>query len=39
MPKIVFIIFGGQGGHRKLTISEQFFFEKMKKITANSSTI
>jgi hypothetical protein len=26
MSKIVFTIFGGQGGRQKLTISEQFFF-------------
>jgi hypothetical protein len=31
MPKIVFTIFGGQGGRRKLTISEQKKIEKMQK--------
>jgi hypothetical protein len=39
MPKIVLTIFGGEGGRRKLTISEQIFFEKMQKITKNSYNI
>jgi hypothetical protein len=39
MPKIVFTIFGGQGGRRKLTISEQKIFEKNAKITENSYNI
>jgi hypothetical protein len=38
MPKIIFLIFGGQGGRRKLTISEQKNLKKCKK-TGNSYKI
>ena len=39
LPKIVFLIFGGQGRPLKINNFRAKKFEKMQKITANSSTI